>query len=241
MARADKTGSDGQPRVGRGFAAVLVAVLWSLAGCASPAVFRSDFNRFGAGIPPIGPAGVGSTAIDPQSDQYVHVASSNGNNVVITRADHVDPIAAAALQCKFAQFNGDGVYVFSTVLFLRTGTGTVTIQFERFDQPVADYGHGFLHLDLMPDNTVRLDDDDGTRFGTFPRDQEFVVQVTLNINAAPTARIVLGGAGASGQRDYSILPPFIPLAREYGSVRLWMGTPSAGSVVASTIVVTRNQ
>jgi hypothetical protein len=184
---------------------------------------------------------VGSTAIDPVSDQYVRVASSNGNSVVITRAEHVDPVQAAALQCRFAQSNGDGVYVFSAILFVPAGTGTVTIQFEPFDQPVADYGQGFLHLDLMPDNTVRLDDDDGTRFGTFPRDQQFMVQVTLTVNAAPTARIVLGGAGASGQRDYAILPPFVHLARQYGSVRFWMGAPAAGSVVASTIVVTRNQ
>jgi hypothetical protein len=128
--------------------------------------------------------------------------------------------------------------MFSTILYMRTGTGAATIQFERFDQQVGSYGDGFLHLDLMPDNTVRIDDNDATKFGTFPRDQKFVVQVTLNINATPTAHILLSGAGASGERAYTILPPYVPLARQYGAVRLWMGYPSPGFFTATDIVVT---
>ena len=82
---------------------------------------------------------------------------------------------------------------------MRHGTGAATIQFEPFNQQIGRYGDGFLNLDLMPDNTVRIDDNDAIKFGTFPRDQEFIVQVTLNINATPTAHIVLSGAGASGE------------------------------------------
>jgi hypothetical protein len=226
------------PRLAQLPGILLLAVFLLMSGCASQTVFQSNFDRFGTGIPPIGPEKVGTTAVDPLSDQYVHVASSHGNNVVITRADHVDPVPAAALQCKFAQFQGDGVYVLSTVLYMPTGTGAATIQFETFDQTVGDYGHGFLHIDLMPDNTLRIDDNDATKFGTFPRDQEFVLQVTLKINPAPTAHIVLAGAGASAELDYPILPPFVPLARQYGSVRLWMGTPWTGSFIASNVVVT---
>jgi hypothetical protein len=54
------------------------------------------------------------------------------------------------------------------------------------------------------------------------------VQVTLTINATPTAHILLSGAGAAGERDYTILPPYVPLARQYGAVRLWMGYPWTG-------------
>jgi hypothetical protein len=146
----------------------------------------------------------------------------------------------AALQCKFAQFEGDGTYVFSTFLYMPSGTGAATVQFEPFDQPIGNYGGGFLHLDLMPDNTLRIDDNDATRFGTFPRDQEFVLQVTVKINATPTAHILLSGAGASGERDYTILPPYVPLARQYGAMRLWMGVPWTGEFRATNIVVTRN-
>ena len=99
----------------------------------------------------------------------------------------------------------------------------------------------FLHLDFTPDNRVRIDDDPGTLFGTFPRDQVFIVQVTLNINAsAATAHTILSGAGASGQADYTVTSALHPVARQFGAVRLMMGFPSTGKFDATTIVVTRN-
>lgn len=217
---------------------------WLLSGCATETVFKSDFKRF-PGLPPIGHQAVGTTTIDPQSDQYVTAATTQSrDDVRIARADpllHIDPVPRAALLCNFEQFKGDGTYVFFTVLTMRSGAGAATIQFEPFAQPVAQYDKGFLHLDFMPDNTVRIDDDDNKRFGTFPRDQPFVVQVTLNINATPTAHILLSGAGASGERDSTILPPFVPFARQYGAVRLWQGLPWSGFFLAENIVVTRKQ
>ena len=209
-----------------------------LAGCSHETLFQSDFGKHATHSPPIGAQKVGATEVDPVSDQYVWATGANGA-VWITRADHVDPVPRAALLCKFAQFKGDGTYVFSTVLYMRNGTGAATIQFEPFDQQIGRYGDGFLHLDLMPDNTVRIDDNDAIKFGTFPRNQEFIVQVTLNINATPTAHIVLSGAGASGEKDYTILPPYVPRARQYGAVRLWIGSPAAGFFTATNIVVTR--
>jgi hypothetical protein len=180
---------------------------------------------------------VGTTAVDPVSDQYVWSGGANGS-VRISREDS-EPVPRAALLCNFSQFKGDGTYVFSTILSMRTGTGAATIQFEPFNQPVTDYGGGFLHLDLMPDNSVRIDDNNATKFGTFPRDQDFILQVTLDINSTPTAHILLSGAGASGERDYTILPPYVPLARQFGSVRLWMAAPWPGFFDATNIVVKR--
>jgi hypothetical protein len=222
----------------------LLTACWLLAGCApSETLFESDFTTFIQHNPPVGNEKVGTTEVDPYSDQYVW--ASNGW-VFISRAWHVDPVPAAGLLCKFAKFEGDGTYVFSAILRMSTvvcanTTCTATIQFEPFNQPVTSYGNGFLHLDLMPDKTVRIDDNDATRFGTFPWDQEFILQVTLKINATPTAHIVLSGAGASGESDYSILPPFVPAARQFGAARLWMGLPWTGAFSVTNIVVTRNQ
>jgi hypothetical protein len=115
------------------------------------------------------------------------------------------------------------------------------IQFEKFGQAAGDY-QGFLHLDFMTDNRVRIDDDASTAFGTFPRDQIFTVQVTLTINAvSPNVRIILSGAGASGQADRNVAPPFRMIAQQFGAVRIWMGSPSTGSFQATNIVVTRKQ
>jgi hypothetical protein len=222
-----------------------------LSGCGSQTVFQSDFAHLGSPPTPLGSQRVGSILIDPLSDQY-SIADPNGG-LVITRSGFPpgrSPIVeTAAVQCNFgrdpfsnstAPFHGDGTYVFTTFLYMPTGTGAATIQFEPFGQPVRDYGKGFLHLDFLPDNTMRLDDDDGTKFGAFPRDQWFFLQVTLKITATPSVHLLLSGAGASGERDYTVRPPFVPLARQFGAVRLWIGAPWNGYFKANTIVATRS-
>jgi hypothetical protein len=118
-----------------------------------------------------------------------------------------------------------------------SGSGVATIQFEPFGQPVNNVG-SFLHLDLMPDNKVRIDDQDASKFGVFPRDQPFIVQVRLNINpSSSNAHIVLGGAGAEGTADRTIPPPLQGMAQQFGAVRLWMGFPHTGRFDAINIVV----
>ena len=78
-----------------------------LAGCSHETLFQSDFAKHALHSPPIGSQKVGTTEVDPVSDQYVWATGASGT-VWITRADHVDPIPRAALLCKFAQFKGDG-------------------------------------------------------------------------------------------------------------------------------------
>jgi hypothetical protein len=156
--------------------------------------------------------------------------------VQITRL--ANPNTVSVFQGNFSEFKGDGKYVFSTFLFIPSGSGIATLQFEPFGQSISTFT-SFLHLDFTQDNRIRLDDDDATKFGTFPRDQAFIVQVTLDINATTqTAHIVLSGAGASGETDYTILPPFRSMAHQFGAVRLWMGFPQTGTFDATTILVT---
>lgn len=85
---------------------------------------------------------------------------------------------------------------------MQADTGVATVQFERQNQPLNSIAN-FLHLDLMPNNKVRIDDDTDTEFGTFPRGKPFIVQVTLDIDESPSAhRTVRGGCFRnSGPRD----------------------------------------
>jgi hypothetical protein len=139
---------------------------------------------------------------------------------------------------SFSQFRGDGVYTFSTTMFIPSGSGVATIQFETFTNPVTSLS-AFLHLDFTPHNQVRIDD--GASFGTFPRDKPFIVQVTLNINStSSTAQIVLSGDGASGQSNYTILSPFQLQSRQFGAIRVWQGFPHTGAFNATNIVVTQD-
>ena len=143
------------------------------------------------------------------------------------------------MQGKFVKAGGDGVFTFSATMFMTPLSGIATVQFEPFINQVSDL-FAFLHLDFMPDNHVRLDDDDATRFGSFPRGQPFIVQVTLDINAtASKAHIVLSGANATGEKDYTIKSAFQGRSREFGAIRVWQGFPNNGAFDATTIAVTR--
>jgi hypothetical protein len=219
----------------------LLAVLIFLTGCAQETLFQSNFDQTPTGQPPSAAQAVGTANVDGPAGSVIVVTSPvtpSGKWVQISQPG--EPQFVASLQGTFAQVRGDGTYTFSAILFIPSGNGPATIRFESQGVVSPDLPTVFLHLDIMPDNRVRIDDDPGTLFGTFPHDQIFIVQVTLNINAsAATAHIVLSGAGASGQADYNIISALRPVARQFGAVRLMMGFPSTGKFDATTIVVTR--
>ncbi|HVF60331.1 MAG TPA: hypothetical protein VNJ70_11020 [Thermoanaerobaculia bacterium] len=215
--------------------ASLVALLLLTASCGET-LFRSDFDQAPAGQPPTAAQGVGTAAIQGSVLVVAPPVTPSGRWVEISRPNPDTNVAA--FQGNFSASRGDGEYTFTTTVFMPTGSGVATIQFERFGQPIGDFA-GFLHLDLLPDNTVRIDDLEATKFGEFPRDQPFIVQVTLDINESSSAHIVLSGAGAAGTADHAILPPFRPIARRFGAVRLWMGFPHTGRFDATNIVVKR--
>jgi hypothetical protein len=201
-------------------------------------LFRSDFNKSVAGQPPSQVQAVGTADVT--------------SGVIVINPPAPPPIlkwvqiSPATVQVipgfhgVFSQFRGDGLYTFTATIFMAANTGVSSISFEQ--AAGGEFG-GFLHLDLMPDNKVRIDDDPTTEFGAFPRGQSFTVQVTLNINAsASTAHIVLAN-GASGQRDYTVRPIAQGESRQLDAIRLWQGfeagMPSVGTFDATNIVVTR--
>jgi hypothetical protein len=154
--------------------------------------------------------------------------------VQIGRRDTQD--AVVGFQGVLSHPPGDGVYIFAATLFLTPASDVASISFETVD------GREFMHLDFMRENTVRIDD--GIEFGSFPRDQPFIVQVTLKINGsaptATTARIALGGADTSGDQEYTIAPGFNQfLSRQFAAIRLWQGWPFVGVFDATNIVVKR--
>ncbi len=213
-----------------------------LAACAQQTLFQSNFDATPIGQPPAHAQPVGTANVSGPPGSVVVVASpvqTGGRWVQIARPN--DPETIVAFQGNFAQFAGDGTYTCDATLFIPTGTGqtVASLQFEQFNQPVGNSFNGFMHIDFQKDGTLRIDDRSDAVFGTFPHDQPFIVQVTLNINATPTAHIVLAGAGTSGQKDYTIQTPLIPLARQFGAVRLWMGFPWSGPYDATNIVVTK--
>lgn len=224
------------------FLGFLIAL--TTAGCNSETLFKSNFDVTAVNQPPSPTQEVGTASIDGPAGSVLVVAAPpdaqpSGKWLQISRPTGPQ---VASFQGKLTQQPGTGTYVFSTVLFMpQNNSGVATIQFESFNQPVTSPS-GFLHLDFLANNRVRIDDDDSTIFGEFPRNQVFLVQVTLNINdTSPNARIILSGAGASGQADRTVIPAFRPRAQQFGAVRIWMGFPHTGAFQATNVVVQREQ
>lgn len=222
----------------------LVIALMTAGSCNSKTIFKSDFDATAVNQPPASTQAVGTASIDGPAGSVLVVAAPpeaapSGKWLQISRPNGGQ---VASFQGKPAQQPGNGTYIFSTLLFMpQNNSGVATIQFEPFNQPVTSPS-GFLHLDFMPDNRVRIDDDDDNMFGQFPRNQVFIVQVTLDINdTSPNARIILSGAGASGEANHTVIPALRPQAQQFGAVRIWMGFPHTGAFQATNVLLQRKE
>jgi hypothetical protein len=215
------------------------AVLLLLPACASETLFRSNFDNTPVNQPPATAQSVGTAHVDGPSGSVIVIAAPVAPSGKWVQVSRPTGPAVAGLQGKFVQSKGAGVYTFSATMFMPPQSGVASVQFEPFLNQVSNL-FAFLHLDFMPDNKVRIDDNEATKFGTFPRGQPFIVQVTLNINTtASTAHIVLAGANASGTKDYTILSPLQNRSLEFGAIRIWQGFPQTGAFDATNIAVTR--
>ena len=223
----------------------LPLVLLVTTGCASTTLFQSNFDTTPINQPPANAQAVGTAATE---GSVVVAALPDTPSVRGVQFNPIsNPTGPTVLHCVLVQHPVDGTYVFSTVLYIpSTSGGLVTISFDRAPEIVSPTAKAlgaqqFMHLDFIG-TSVRIDDDNSTTFGKFPRDQVFIVQVTLNINAAPSAHIVLSGAGASGEAHRNLSPGSPPIPLQFGAVRVWTNlTADIQTFYATNIVVTRKQ
>jgi hypothetical protein len=208
-----------------------------VSGCASETLFQSNFNQNTIGSPPPTAQATGTVTLSGAPGSIVVVGPPPGANdrwVQISRNGEQAPITT--MLCNFSQFRGDGTYSLLAALFIPSGSGLATVEFDTTSPP----GIGFLHLDFTQENKVRINDDPGNVWGTFPRDHLFSLAVTLEITpTSATAHMSLFGAGASGTKDFDVTP--LALARQLGAVKFWMGFPWQGSFDATDILVTRKK
>lgn len=226
-----------------------LGILTAAGSCNSPALFQSNFDATAVGQPPSPTQAVGTASVDGPSGSVLVVAAPpnaqpSGKWLQIKVANKSGQVAS--FQGKLTQQPGNGTYVFSTVLFIpETGPqgedNVATISFEAL-APQGSLPAEFLHLDFLANNRVQIDDDGNTVFGQFPRNQVFIVQVTLDINAtAAKAHILLSGAGASGETDRNVISPLVQQAQKFGAVRIRMGFPHTGTFFATNVLVQRKQ
>lgn len=219
----------------------LLSSLLVFSTCGSTTVLLSNFSDDTIRSPPASTQATGTVTTEPGAGKVIVVAAPNPNLPANKWAQISHPTAPSeetALTGNFSRFDGVGKYALLASLYIPSGTGIVTVQFETF--PQGPHPHlSFLHLDFMPEGDVRIDDSN-VRFGQFPRDQSFVLSVNLAITATTaTAEIMLLGGNASGNTHVSVQPVLIPLARQFGAVKFWMGFQHKGTFFVDDILVTR--
>jgi len=221
-----------------------------LTGCGSVTLFQSSFDSNAVGGPPSHNQSAGTIDVSGAPGSVVIVSSppnATGNWAQILRAN--DPVAPiSTMQGNLSQPPQDGSYSLLAVLFIPSGTGLATVEFDTSAQG-SPPSNGFLHLDFgdftqnntVQKNTVRINDDKGQLFGTFPRDRFFTLGVNLEItSSSAAAHMNLYGTGASGTKDINNVTPLF-LARQFGAVKFYMGFPWNGSFDVTNIVVTRKK
>jgi hypothetical protein len=222
-----------------------------LIGCNSKTVFQSSFDPNTVGAAPSLTQATGTINVSGTPGSVLIVpapAAASGNWAQIQRA--AGPTAPiSAMQCDFSPYQRNGTYSTTVVLFIPSGSGLVSLEFDTAPQ-AGPPSQGFLHLDFgdfpadkpVHKNTVRINDDDTQLFGTFPRDQFFTVTVGLDINSSSAmAHANLFGTGASGAKDFNVVTSTFPLslAEQFGAITFFMGSPWGGSFDATNIIVTR--
>jgi hypothetical protein len=169
------------------------------------------------------------------------VPNSNERWVQISRASVANNQAPiSVMQGNFAKTYPDGSYGFLGALFIASGSGLASVEFDTspFGSPAST---SFLHLDFLQNGTVRFDDNPGVTFGGFPHNQFFTLSVGIDVTSTTAvAHVTLFGTGTSGGTfDYTIKQP--NFARQYGAIKLWMGYPWTGSFDATDLLVTRKK
>ena len=146
----------------------------SLAGCSATTLLSASFRDDSIGTPPKPQQTVGTVNYDNGDGSVLVVSSPSGNGEKFVQIKHNDLNGnQTGMQGVFAQREGNGTFALLAVMYIPSGAGAATLAFEPFSSGPHDYVN-FLHLDFMPDNTVRIDDGAVT-FGKFPRDQFFTI------------------------------------------------------------------
>jgi hypothetical protein len=196
-------------------------------------LFSSDFDPTPDGNPPSPIQAVGTARVEgpPRSVIVVDPPFPHTNKWVQITGLPPTSQQLASFVGVLTEVDGVGVYNFSAAIFVPTGSSVCSISFE------TAAAQEFMHIDFTPNNTVRIDD--LVEFGSFARDQVFLVKVTLNIATTQSTAHVSVSGGASGDRDYTMPQPFHLLSLQFGAIRLWKGFGDPGSFDATNIVVSR--
>jgi hypothetical protein len=210
-----------------------------LTACSSTNVLVANFDSDTVGGPPALTQMVGTVTVET-APGTVTIAKSPLPDLPSTQWARIGYPGSkpAALKGNFSPVDGPTNYDLTVTMFITSGSGIVTVQFEAANESPTSI-RSFMHIDLMPEGDVRIDDA-ATRFGHFPKDVPFVLTASLNITANDAkAHVALSGAGATGATDVNIDPVALPVTHTFGAVRFWQAYDQVGQFFVDNIVVAR--
>lgn len=197
-------------------------------------LFSSNFDSASAGSPPLQTEAVGTARVEgpPNSVTVVNPPFSSSSRWLKITGSPASEEQVASFVGQFTQSDGVGVYDFSAELFVPTGSTVCSISFETPD------AEEIMHVDFTSDNKIRIDD--LVEFGSFKRDQVFIMQASLNISATQsTAHVAVSGGGAVGSMDYNIPEFGQRLSLQFSAIRVWKGVGDVGVFYATRIIAGR--
>jgi hypothetical protein len=211
-----------------------------LTACGSTNVLVANFDANTVGAPPAFAQTIGNVAVEtaPDTVTVVYSPSPDLPQTKWARIGFPGP-HPAALKGTFSPANTPAKYQLTATLFIRSGGGIVTVQFEAANETATDIRR-FMHIDFMPEGNMRIDDNNALQFGHFPKDVPFVLTVNLDITAADAkAHFALSGTGATGALDATVDPIGQSAALNFGAVRFWQASDQVGQFFVDNIVVAR--
>lgn len=217
----------------------LIPLAIVLCSCTATTLLSAKFDGDAIGAPPASAQAVGTLALDPGagSIQVVATPSPGVSATKWMRISHpTSPTPQTSMRGEMTAAAGDGSSALTVALYIPSNTGVVTVQLEPFGRPESSY-FNFIHVDLMPDGSLRINDGP-TTFGHFPHDQVFILVVTVDASSAgATVHVALVGSGTSGSTDVAISGSLVAIARQFGAVRIWMGFEHHGQFYADDVLV----
>lgn len=213
-----------------------------LGACTTTTLLEVRFDADAPGAPPSTTQALGTVIVEPGAGSVV-VVDTPATDVTPAskkwaRVSHPTPITPeTSMIARMAAPTGNGSFSITTLLYVPTGAAVPTIQLETV--PLGQGAASFLHVDLLADGSLRIDDGAAT-FGHYPHDRPFLLSIELEIaDAGATARVTPVGAETSGSAEVPISAP--SLARLFGAVRLWMGYQFGGTYFADDLVVVKRE
>lgn len=203
----------------RTYSVVLLLSLFVLCGCGGRVVYKDDFDSTPIGVPP-GPPEIGTSSVDGD----VLIAENPINDVSPDRwlqLKRNQPFGVQGLydaMLKEPMIEGGNV---ALVGYIPSWAPVrMEVYFETPDIPLPPSGRRLLlHIDLLRDGNIRLND--STNEGTYEFDTSIAFLVGFDLDASPpTATVLVKGGGEDASTTVEISSD----AAEFGLDRVRFNT-----------------